>query len=193
MKPQDITAETSMIEFAAIVSEALESAGITATLSGGGAVSAYTDNRYQSSDLDFVTTALLAELKEVREPLGFVHTGTPRLSVFEHPAVSWYLEFPPAPLGFGGMYVDASQCSVLATPAGAIRIISPTHCVIDRLNAATAWQDAQSLNQAILVARHQADQIDWLEIDNWILSEGLTYAREVATRNRTCHRPIPAP
>jgi hypothetical protein len=48
-----------------------EAAGIVATLSGGSAVSIYTDNRYQSADLDFVTTALLAELKPVLEPLGF--------------------------------------------------------------------------------------------------------------------------
>lgn len=35
-----------MIELAAIVSEALEAAGIVATLSGGGAVSAYTEKRW---------------------------------------------------------------------------------------------------------------------------------------------------
>lgn len=50
-----ITADTTAVELAALVSQTLEAAGIKATLSGGGAVSVYTHNPYQSSDLDFVT------------------------------------------------------------------------------------------------------------------------------------------
>jgi len=56
-----ITKKTTLIELAAIVSDALENAGITATLSGGAAVSIYTDNRYESFDLDFVTAALVKD------------------------------------------------------------------------------------------------------------------------------------
>jgi len=47
-------------ELAAVVSEALEAADIIATLSGGAAVSIYTEYRYLSEDLDFVTIALSA-------------------------------------------------------------------------------------------------------------------------------------
>ncbi len=43
----DISAETTAVELAARVSQALEVAGIRATLSGGGAVSIYTRNLYQ--------------------------------------------------------------------------------------------------------------------------------------------------
>ncbi len=43
-----------LTELAAIVSDALQRVGIVATLSGGAAVSIYTENRYQSEDLDFV-------------------------------------------------------------------------------------------------------------------------------------------
>lgn len=150
----EITQETKLTELAAIVSEALQRAGIVATLSGGAAVSIYTENRYQSEDLDFVTIALVDELKAVLEPLGFKHTGRPRLSVFEHPATSWYIEFPPAPLSFGGTYVDPSQCALVNTPLGTLRIITPTHSVMDRLIAAAAWNEAQSLEQALLVASH---------------------------------------
>lgn len=53
----EITEATSIEELAVIISEALEAAGITATLSGGGAVSIYSKNRYMSHDLDFVTSA----------------------------------------------------------------------------------------------------------------------------------------
>ena len=49
----NIRANTKAVELAALVSQALEAAGIKATLSGGGAVSVYTDNKYKSRDLDF--------------------------------------------------------------------------------------------------------------------------------------------
>ena len=57
-----ITDKTTLAELAAIVSETLERQGIVATLSGGAAVSIYTENRYVSEDLDFVTIALVNEL-----------------------------------------------------------------------------------------------------------------------------------
>jgi len=180
-----------MTELAALVSEALEAADIVATLSGGGAVSAYTENRYESEDLDFVTTALLEELKPVLEPLGFVHAGNPRLSVFEHPATRWYLEFPPAPLSFGGTYVDASTCAVLSTSAGNVRIITATHSVMDRLIAAASWQDAPSLEQAVLVATHQSNNIDWDQIDTWVVTEGINNTPEVLEFYRAVRRSPP--
>jgi len=49
----EITEATGIEELAVMISEALESAGITATLSGGGAVSIYSNNQYMSHDLDF--------------------------------------------------------------------------------------------------------------------------------------------
>ena len=187
-----ITAKTTMLELAARVSEALEAAGVIATLSGGSAVSVYTDNRYQSEDLDFVTPALLDELEPVLERLGFAHKGSPRLSVFEHPATKWYLEFPPAPLSFGGTYVDVSRSAVLSTPAGKVRIITATHSIMDRLSAAASWQDAPSLEQAVLVATHQTGNIDWDEIDTWVVTEGVAETREIGEFYRAVRRPLPA-
>lgn len=186
-----ITSETSMAEVAAIVSETLSAAGIVATLSGGGAVSIHTENRYESEDLDFVTTALREELEEVLEPLGFVHTGTARLSVFEHPDTRWYLEFPPAPLSFGGTYVDATRCAVHSTPEGNIRVITATHSVMDRLIAAAAWQDPPSLDQALMVAKQQEASLDWKEIDRWVSNEGIASTREVIEFYRQMQRPLP--
>ena len=122
-----ITNETSLTELAAIVSDALERHGIIATLSGGAAVSIYTKNQYVSEDLDFVTVALVEQIKQALEPLGFKQTGQPRLSVFDHPNTNWYLEFPPAPLSFGGTYIDPSECALIDTGLGKLRIITPTH------------------------------------------------------------------
>ena len=190
-KSAKITQTTTLRGMAALVSEALEAAGIVATLSGGSAVSIYTDNRYLSKDLDFVTAALLEELKPVLEPLGFVHTGSPRLSVFEHPQTRWYLEFPPAPLGFGQTYVDPAACGEVETESGKIRVITPTQSVMDRLIAAASWQDAQSLEQAELVARHQSERIDWQRIDDWVIAEEISKTRQVTEFYRTFHRSPP--
>ena len=51
----EINGATTLEELAVLISEALEAAGIIATLSGGGAVSIYSNNQYMSHDLDFVT------------------------------------------------------------------------------------------------------------------------------------------
>ena len=174
-----IDEHTSLEELAAIVSEALEKAGITATLSGGAAVSIYSGNRYQSEDLDFVTAALVDDLKAALEPLGFVHTGRPRLSVFDHPKTKWYLEFPPAPLSFGGTYIDPSNCARINTGLGSLRVITPTHSVMDRLIAAAAWNEPQSLEQALLVTEHCTGKIDWQALDEWVVSEGIQSSKEI--------------
>ena len=62
-----ITEQSGVEEVAAIVSDALEGAGITATFSGGSAVTIYSNNTYLSRDLDFVTSAMVDDLKPVLE------------------------------------------------------------------------------------------------------------------------------
>ena len=187
-----INKNTTLLEIAAIVSDALENAGITATLSGGAAVSIYTNNRYQSVDLDFVTAALVNDLKIALEPLGFRHSGHPRLSVFEHPQSIWYLEFPPAPLSFGGTYVDPSDCELIDTGLGRLRIISPTHSIMDRLIAAASWNEPQSLEQALLVVESQARKIDWAAVDDWVRHEGIGDNKLVIEFYRRIDRKYPS-
>jgi hypothetical protein len=165
-----INSESTLVEVAAIISHALTEAGIAATLSGGAVVSLYSNNKYQSKDLDFVTAASVAELSPVLECLGFVHIGTPRFSQFAHPGIRWFVEFPPTPISFGNLYVRHEDCSMIETEAGRLQIITPTQSVMDRLAAAIAWNDAQSREQAVLVARNQA--IDWDALREWFSNEG---------------------
>ena len=159
-----------LAQVAAAISTALQDAGIAATLSGGAVVTIYSHNEYQSKDLDFVTAAQLAVLSPVLEKLGFVHTGVPRLSQFRHPDIDWFVEFPPTPIAFGHYYVGHEDCAVLETPSGSLRLITPTHSVMDRLAAAIAWNDPQSWDQAVLVATHQ--KIDWVALESWFRNEG---------------------
>ncbi len=165
-----ITANSTLEDVAAIVSSALEYAGIVATLSGGAAVSIYSNNEYQSKDLDFVTAALVADLSPILTELGFVHTGVPRMSQYSHPLVDWFVEFPPTPISFGHLYVTHEQCATIRLPAGALRIVTPTQSVMDRLAAAITWKDTQSRQQAILVAAN--NEIEWGDLRVWFKNEG---------------------
>jgi len=85
-----INMATTAVELAALVSQTLEAAGIKATLSGGGAVSVYTDNRYQSKDPDFVTVERRGRLARALEPLGFSLASDRRH--FTHPDTDLFNE-----------------------------------------------------------------------------------------------------
>jgi len=162
-----IDKRTTLEELAALVSNALENAGVTATLSGGAAVTIFSDNAYESADLDFVTSERNKELEAIVEHLGFTRVGS--LRMFEHPDSDWYLEFPPGPLGFGDTYIDAAQLPLLKTDYGPLRIITPTLCVLDRLAACWYHGDRQTWDQAIEVVKRQ--KIDWEYVYAWAKSE----------------------
>jgi hypothetical protein len=147
---------TTAVELAARVSQALETAGIKATLSGGAAVSIYTNNEYESKDLDFVTAERRETLAAALAPLGFTLASDRRH--FTHPDTELFLEFPAAPLRFGNQIVQHDDVPRLQTPWGPLRIVTPTLCVMDRLAAYWHWQDRQSWDQAVMVARqHHVD------------------------------------
>jgi hypothetical protein len=84
--------------------------------------------------------------------------------------IEWLVEFPPTPITFGHLYVTHEQCAVIDLPAGQLRIVTPTQSVMDRLAAAVAWKDAQSWEQAVLVAANQ--HIDWDALQTWFANEG---------------------
>jgi hypothetical protein len=162
-----ITSETSLQEIAVLVSEALEKAGIPAVLGGGGAVTQYSDNEYMSTDLDFITVERNRVIAPVVAKLGFTHKGKD----FHHPESKFFLEFPPGPLSFGDRYVDSSEATMLKTPYGSLRIITPTQCVMDRLAWFVHGNDPQARDQAVMVAKRQ--KIDWDQITEWAAAEGI--------------------
>ena len=84
------------------------------------------------------------------------------------PDTDFLLEFPAGPLGFGHLVVETSD--ELATPGGVVRIISPTHCVMDRLAAWFHWADRQGLDQAVSVAARQ--DVDLAALRAWAKAEG---------------------
>ena len=154
-----INEQTSVLELATLVSQALEDAGVSATLSGGGAISIYTENEYTSKDLDFVCSERREKLVEVLEPLGFGLASDRRH--FAHPDTALYLEFPLGPLAFGNRQVSQRDVPTMESNWGSLRVITPTMCVMDRLAAFWHWNDRQSWDQALMVARrHDLDYED---------------------------------
>ncbi|HEX9584519.1 MAG TPA: hypothetical protein VGB36_08465, partial [Gammaproteobacteria bacterium] len=77
------------------------------------------------------------------------------------------------------------------TGPGKVRIITPAQSVMDRLIAAAVWNDTQSLEQALLVAEHQRDDIDWEELDRWVIQEGIRGDKEIIMFYRMIGRPLP--
>ena len=156
-----------MEELAVLISVALSNAGIVATLSGGAAVTIYSDNAYQSVDLDFVTSEGKKQLSAAVSKLGFKPHNSSRL--YSHPDTDWLVEFPPGPLGFGDTIVDSENIPLLETQFGPLRVITPTLSIMDRLSAYWYHFDNQTWDQAIEVARRQ--DIDWDYVYSWAKSE----------------------
>jgi hypothetical protein len=161
-----ITSKTSIEELAALVSQALAEAGLNAVLSGGAAVSIYTRNAYESGDLDFISNESMAAIQPVVEKLGFKREGRS----FVHDKAIYFLEFPPGPLAIGDQLIRENETATRETDRGTIRLLSPTQCVMDRLAAFFHWNDLQSLDQAVLVARNQ--KVSLKTIEAWAAKEG---------------------
>ncbi len=50
---------------------------------------------------------------------------------------------------------------------------------MDRLAAAAAWYEPQSLEQAVLIAEFSSQEVDWTELDRWVAGEGIGEMPEV--------------
>jgi hypothetical protein len=158
--------EMTQGELAAFVQYRLREKGVDVVLSGGAAVSLYSNNRYVSLDLDLVNPYFVKRraIRETMQEIGFHEEGRH----FVHPDTQFFVEFPPGPLAVGAEPVK--QVNELTFSTGALRIISPTDCVKDRLACYYHWEDFQCLEQAVLVA--QANRIDLHEIERWSQAEG---------------------
>jgi len=164
-------------ELAAYVQTALRKEGIDLVLTGGAAVTLYSNNKYVSRDLDFVDAGFSSFLKIKREmeSIGFRQKG----KHFVHSETEFLVEFVASPLSVGNEPVSA--ISKVKLPTGLLKVISPSDCVKDRLAAFFYWNDLQALEQALLVARSK--KIDSKEVERWANTEKMTEKyREFAKR-----------
>jgi hypothetical protein len=151
-------------EVASLVCVTLERHGIQAVLSGGSVVSIYSDNQYESYDLDFIEIGLGRPVGKAMSELGFEANGRH----WVHPDTPYWVEFPAGPVQIGGMLV--TEFAERTTRFGLLRLLHPTDCVMDRLAAYIHWNDTESLEQALLVARSQPIDIERIAV--WADAEG---------------------
>jgi hypothetical protein len=147
---------------AVLVSAELKKNGVDAVLVGGACVSIYSHNKYESADLDYISHAELKELERIMEGIGF-HKKSGRH--FEHNECPLFVEFPPPPVAIG-KEIPVTKFNRLKT----VTLLTPTDCVKDRLAAYYHWNDPQSLEQAVMVAR--AQEVDMNDIKKWSGKEG---------------------
>ena len=155
----------SLKELAAIVSDTLREGGIDAILVGGACVSLYTDNTYRSYDLDFVTHSPLRDITPLLKRIGFLRESTRH---FMRKDCSFFIEFVAPPAAIGDEPVTDKK--VMRTKYGKIVMLTASDSVKDRLAAYFHWQDPQSLEQAVLVARSR--KVNFKDIRRWSLREG---------------------
>jgi hypothetical protein len=158
-------AHISLKDLAALVSKTLREGGIDAVLVGGACVSIYTNNTYQSYDLDFVTHSSLKEITPVLKKIGFLRESTRHFTRKDCPL---FVEFLAPPAAIGDEPVTDKR--VMRTKYGNIVMLTASDSVKDRLAAYFHWQDPQSLEQAVLVAGSQ--KVDLKEIRRWSRQEG---------------------
>ncbi len=154
----------SIGEVGAWVAEHLRSKGLDCFLSGGAVVSIYTDNRYESFDLDFVTFSERSKIDLAMTELGFDHSKS---RYYIHPETKYYVEFPGSALQIGNSLIRSF--SEHKTKVGTLKLLTPTDCVKDRLASFFHWNDRQGLDQAVWVA--EAQVIDLEDIEKWSKDE----------------------
>ncbi len=158
----------SVTELGAIVSEALNSAGIQAVLCGGSVATIYSGHQWESNDLDFVVARVdKKRIAEVLTGLGFKREPN---GLFGHSDHTHSVDTLPWPIVLGNEEVD--EWNTIHTEVGDLQILSPTQCVKDRLAGFYHSVDRQSLDRAVEVCLHE--EVDMEEIKRWSEGESAT-------------------
>lgn len=151
-------------ELAGFVSEELSKRGIDTVLVGGACVTIYSENRYQSYDLDYITYEDMKKVKKALQEIGF----TEKNKYFQHEGCQWIVEFVSPPVAIGNEQVR--EFNKIKTPLGIIKLLQPVDSVKDRLASFYHWNDKQGLQQAIAICLEQ--MIDMNEVESWSINEG---------------------
>lgn len=150
-------------DLAGFISENLRTKGIDTVLVGGACVTIYSENRYQSYDLDYVTYEDMKKVKKALEELGFIE----KQKYFQHQDCPWFVEFVSPPVAVGNEPIH--KFNHVKTPLGTIKLLCPIDSVKDRLASFYHWNDKESLDQAINICLEQ--EIDLKEVEKWSINE----------------------
>lgn len=149
------------------VSAHLENRGIDSVLVGGAVVSIYSKGMYTSGDLDFIVRSLnKKELPKALKEIGFERTEQ---RYYAHPDCEHlYLEFPTGPIEIADSYEVEPEEKVEGRVK--IKILSPTDCVLDRLEQFLIGEygkphgERKLFEQAVMVAANQPIKMDRIQL-----------------------------
>lgn len=151
-------------ELAGLICQHLKEDGIEVILVGGSCVTVYSNNRYISHDLDYVSHEDFYKIAASLKKLGFIRKSRH----FEHPDCPFFIDFVTEPVAIGNEVI--TKFEQMATKYGAFKLLKPTDCVKDRLASFYYWGDRQGLNQALDVCRER--KVNMKEIRKWSEREG---------------------
>ncbi len=106
----------SLRDLAGYISEELRKRDIDTILVGGACVTIYSENRYQSYDLDYITYADMKRVKIALAELGFME----KQKYFKHEGCQWFVEFVSPPVAVGDEPVQ--RFNSVQTPLGTIKL-----------------------------------------------------------------------
>jgi hypothetical protein len=153
----------SMKDLAGYIAEELRSHGVDTVLVGGACVTIYSNNIYQSYDLDFISYEEMKKIKSVLQTLGFIQ----KQKYFQHPACRWFIEFVSPPIAIGNEPIH--EFNKIRTRLGEIKLLKAVDSVKDRLASYYYWGDKQGLDQAINICMEQ--HINIKEVERWSQQE----------------------
>jgi len=156
----------SLQDLAGFLSDELRKKGIDVILVGGACVTIYSQNRYQSYDLDFVVYEDMKKVKTALKALGFDEKN----KYFQHADCKWMVEFVSSPVAVGREIISSFQDMKVAT--GTIRMLRLEDSVKDRLASYFHWNDKQGLDQAVEICSER--KMDMKEIKAWAAREGFS-------------------
>jgi hypothetical protein len=159
-----ITSKTTRQQLAALVVDKLRHHKIDAVLVGGSVVSIYTDNKYESNDLDFISPASHKKIVEAMSELGFTAKGKD----FIHPDTKFTVEFPTGPIGIGDDQPVQPEGKITVDGVD-VKLLSPTQSVMDRLISFFVFNDRQCLDQAVWIAEKHPINLD--QVKAWAKRE----------------------
>jgi hypothetical protein len=147
-----------------LISETLRQDNIEAVLVGGACVSIYSENKYMSYDLDFITYEDRKTVGKSLKKLGFTEKG----KYFQHVDCPFLIELVSPPAAVGKETIHHFQ--LIPTAFGLLKLLQDIDCVKDRLASFYHWSDKQSLKQAIEVCLDR--KINMEELKRWSIEEG---------------------
>ncbi len=150
------------------IAKILDEASIKATLTGGAAATIYAPDAISSQDADFILS-FSGDSKAAHDAL--TNAGySLRNGMYESNKHPFTVEFPRGPLAIGSTN-EPIETIEISEGDSRLSLLSVTDCIKDRLAGYYAWDDPNSLRQAIAVAKANADLIELPRLRKWSEAE----------------------